>query len=293
MYLHDSTPVAFYVAKCSVHSAQIWRFSYARRMIGSMNNYDAITNWYEIEHRNFLDDLEMYRNYAERCGNPILEVGCGNGRLLVPLTRDGFEMTGIDLSPTMLDRCRQHLEEDDLLDLVHLVQADMTAFNLPDHDYHLAYIALGTFQHIAALDQRRSVLNTIRRHVTAGATLLIDLAQDEAARCLQLADSGSIAHIATRFDSQTQQSVTHTMAAAFSHLPATATLTHWYDVYPQNGPVTRTCMETTITAISRAEIDLLLPATGWHIRHIFGDYALGEWDEHSPRLIVEVQAAEV
>jgi len=37
-------------------------------------------------------------------GGPVLEIGCGSGRLLAPLARAGYEVTGVDQSPEMLAR---------------------------------------------------------------------------------------------------------------------------------------------------------------------------------------------
>jgi SAM-dependent methyltransferase len=256
--------------------------------------YDVIAPWYDLEHAEFADDLGMYRGFAEATGSPVLEVGCGSGRLLVPLAEAGYTITGVDRSQAMLNRCQAAVDDADIsvAARVTLVQMDMTTFQLLQRDYRLAFVALGTFQHLPALSDQLAALRRLRAHVVSGATLVLDLAQAEPRRCAHLAESGAIAHIGTWRDEATQQFMTHSVAARGGPAPATFTLTHWYDIHPQGGPMSRFCIQTTIALITPTEIVLLLEATGWRLRQLYGDHEMGEWDESSPRLIVIAQAVE-
>src|SRR5216683_1095411 len=73
----------------------------------AMSDYDSIAPFYDIEHAEFDEDLDMYRNFAELCGGKILELACGSGRLLLPLAREGYTLTGVDTSAGMLEIARQ------------------------------------------------------------------------------------------------------------------------------------------------------------------------------------------
>jgi len=252
--------------------------------------YDAIVPWYNLEHGNVTDDIDLYRNFAEGAGSPILEIGCGSGRILLPLAQAGYDMTGIDTSSAMLAACQQHAATAKIS--VTLLQQSMTELALPRHDYRMAFIALGTFQHLATVTDRRETLQRLRQHVIAGATLILDITQSEPRRFQQLAQSGQIVHIGTWSDGEAGHIVTHTVAARIGAEPATLALTHWYDVYQQGGTVQRTCIETTLAEVSLAEMVLLLTATGWRLRQTFGDHDMESWDNESNRLIIIAQAAE-
>src|SRR6266516_3845360 len=76
-----------------------------------MNDYDLIAPFYDMEHAHFDEDVNLYMNFAGLCGGPLLELACGSGRLLVPLAREGYELTGVDSSATMLDLAREALEQ--------------------------------------------------------------------------------------------------------------------------------------------------------------------------------------
>jgi len=73
-------------------------------------------------------DIAFYREEAERAGGSsrVLELGCGTGRLTLPLAQAGHEVTGIDLSPAMLARAREKLaaEPRSVQDRVTLVEGD-------------------------------------------------------------------------------------------------------------------------------------------------------------------------
>ncbi|MES1209385.1 MAG: class I SAM-dependent methyltransferase [Pseudomonadota bacterium] len=68
---------------------------------------DAIL--YDWEYRRRRQDVAFYRLLAEERGGPILDAGCGTGRLLVPLARDGHVVVGIDRAPAMLERAAWRL----------------------------------------------------------------------------------------------------------------------------------------------------------------------------------------
>lgn len=255
--------------------------------------YDAIAAWYDLEHADFADDLELYLGLAGATGDPIVELGCGSGRLLVPLAQAGYRVTGVDTSAAMLARCRAAATAAGVAERMTLVQGDMAALALPAHNFRLAFVALGSFQHLATLAARRAALAALRAHVLPGATLALDLAQAEARRFAQAAETGALLHIGTHHDAATGMILTHTAAAHYGAAPGTLALTHWYDAHPQAGPLTRTCVATILAPITRSEIELLLAATGWHLRETYGDHALDPWDDLSPRLIVIAQAAEM
>jgi len=56
------------------------------------------------------DDVAFYRSLAEQAGGPVVELGCGTGRVAIPLAEAGFDVTGIDRSAGMLARARMKTE---------------------------------------------------------------------------------------------------------------------------------------------------------------------------------------
>src|SRR5688572_14229671 len=87
--------------------------------------YAVLPELYDLEHAGFFDDIDLYLRLAEVVGDPILELGCGTGRVLEPLAAAGHRVTGIDRSPPMLNRARTVLEASGVIDHIALVEDSM------------------------------------------------------------------------------------------------------------------------------------------------------------------------
>lgn len=121
-------------------------------------------------------DVNFWVDAAKECGGPVLEVGCGTGRVLLPTARAGIEITGLDASPHMLAMCRERLakEPKDVQSRVQLVQADMRNFNLT-RTFALATIPFRPFQHLLTVPDQTSCLANIHHHLAGGGLLIFDL----------------------------------------------------------------------------------------------------------------------
>lgn len=77
-------------------------------------------------------DVTFFVEAAKESGGPVLEIGCGTGRVLIPTARAGIQVVGLDQSQHMLRVCRERLlrEPQDVQCRVQLVRADMRDFEL-------------------------------------------------------------------------------------------------------------------------------------------------------------------
>jgi SAM-dependent methyltransferase len=64
---------------------------------------------YDWEYRRRRDDVRFYATLADERGGPILDLGCGTGRLMLPLLRAGHVVVGVDRAPAMLARAAARL----------------------------------------------------------------------------------------------------------------------------------------------------------------------------------------
>jgi SAM-dependent methyltransferase len=121
-------------------------------------------------------DVSFFVDAATEAGSPVLEVGCGTGRVLIPTARAGIAIVGLDLSPQMLAVCRQWLQAEDVTvqQRVELVHADMRQFDL-DRTFTLATIPFRPFQHLLTVDEQLSCLAGIWRHLVDGGRLVFDV----------------------------------------------------------------------------------------------------------------------
>ena len=121
-------------------------------------------------------DIAFFVEAATEAGSPVLEVGCGTGRVLIPSAQAGIDVVGLDASPQMLAVCRQRLERETVAvqSRVELVQADMRHFDL-GRQFTLATLPFRPFQHLLTVDEQLSCLTAIRTHLVEGGRLVLDL----------------------------------------------------------------------------------------------------------------------
>src|SRR5438045_2423327 len=88
-----------------------------------------LAHFYDLEYREYSDDLDFYVQYAAALDAeqrlPVLELGCGTGRIVVALAKAGFQVVGVDSSQGMLDVCAERAEASGLAGRVGLAWADM------------------------------------------------------------------------------------------------------------------------------------------------------------------------
>lgn len=121
-------------------------------------------------------DVGFFVEMAQAAGGPVLEIGCGTGRVLIPTARAGIEIVGLDLSPSMLAVCRSNLAQEpaETQARVRLVEGDMRDFDL-DRQFALVTLPFRPFQHLTNVEDQIACLTTIHRHLAPGGRLVLDL----------------------------------------------------------------------------------------------------------------------
>ena len=115
-------------------------------------------------------DVLIYRNAIERGAGPALELGCGNGRLLLGYRRAGLDVEGVDSSTDMLALCAVHGREAGLDLTLH--HADWLTLDL-GRTYATIYNPAGSFSLIANDDDARTALLAWRDHLRPRGRLLV------------------------------------------------------------------------------------------------------------------------
>ncbi len=121
-------------------------------------------------------DVDFFVSEAVAARGPVLELGCGTGRVLLPCARAGVPIWGLDSSEAMLARCRHKLatEAEDVRSRVVLSPGDMRNFHF-DTEFQLVTIPFRPFQHLAAVEEQLACLASIHRALAKGGRLILDL----------------------------------------------------------------------------------------------------------------------
>ena len=90
---------------------------------------ETFARLYTAQYTSYKEDLQLWRGLAKEYGSPVLEIGCGSGRVLLALASAGYTVTGIDTSPAML-RLAAAAASRPLAGRVRLVRSDARTFDL-------------------------------------------------------------------------------------------------------------------------------------------------------------------
>ncbi len=140
-----------------------------------LQQLDRAAPFFDAEYRDEKADLLLYINLAKQIPGPVLEVGCGTGRVLAALIGADKPCDGLELSPAMLALAQRRCEG--MLGKVPwgLVQGDMTAFELVRRDYGLAILASNTLMHSSCSIEQENTLKCLYQHLRPGGVLALDL----------------------------------------------------------------------------------------------------------------------
>lgn len=121
-------------------------------------------------------DSDLLLDFAREADGPVLELGCGDGRLLFPMARAGISVTGIDVAPGMLAAANAYreAEPEDVARRLEFVKADMCTANL-GRTFSFAFCVFRSFNFVTTAEGQRAALTTARRHLKPGGRFLVSV----------------------------------------------------------------------------------------------------------------------
>ncbi len=228
-------------------------------------------------HRLYEADLPYWLNLARRAGSPVLELGCGTGRVTLPLANAGYEVYGLDNDPEMLAFLQQQLSPETP---IHLINSDLTAFTLP-LQFPLILLPCNTYSTLTE-PQRVSALSCIAAHLTAQGTvafsipspvILADLADDDEPELEE-----TFVHPKTGNPVQ--------VSSAWENQPEGVTVSWFYDHLLPDGKVERDFVQVTHRLLNLDDLTSELEKAGFEY-DLYGDFDKHEFQEDNDMLLVE------
>ena len=123
-------------------------------------------------------DIAFWRRMAAAVDGPILELGCGTGRVALPVARQGATVVGIDRSDSMLARARKRVKRARLGSRVQLVRGDIRHLPFPDRSFPLVMAPYGILQSLLAERDLKQTLEAVARVLTRKGTFGLELVAD-------------------------------------------------------------------------------------------------------------------
>jgi SAM-dependent methyltransferase len=140
-----------------------------------MNEQDNLSEYsdpklYDAENCDFEPDGPFILSLAKELGGAVLELGCGTGRLTIPLAENGVEIVGLDVVPGMVDLAKQ--KSDGLP--IEWVVADVRNYQL-GRKFRLIFESGSVFHHMLTREDQEAYLARVREHLEEDGRLVLSL----------------------------------------------------------------------------------------------------------------------
>jgi SAM-dependent methyltransferase len=232
-------------------------------------------------------DVGFYVEEAAQVRGTVLELGCGTGRILLPLARAGRTVVGLDSATPMLARCRDKVAAEPAAarGRITLHERDVRDFDLGT-TYPLVIAPFRVLQHLITVKEQLAFLAAVARHLSPGGRFIFDVFNPHF-------DKLTAADGVEREDTPEQ---TLPDGRTFRRA-ARVTRVRWVDqvseieliyyVSPRPGePAERFVQAFDMRWYLPAELLHLLSRTGFRVGAVYGDFARGPLVDRSPELIV-------
>ncbi|MGH1365318.1 MAG: class I SAM-dependent DNA methyltransferase [Calditrichia bacterium] len=260
---------------------------------------DPFADWaelYELTHQNKQDDLPLFLDYAQKQGSPVLEIGCGTGRVTLALAKAGYRVSGFDLSENMLKIARDKMSEqpEEIQQLVQLDRQNMSEMDV-NGEFTLALMPYGEFAHVIETERQLETLRRVHDHLTPDGLLIIGMSNWDAREQRVSYEGGEIArwghsmpvkYEGTFNDPRNGNTITRYLARGYDPSRQIAVHVYIHERHDNAGNfLSKTTNILPIRYIFRYEMELLLERSGFVVEEIYGYYDKSPFKHDSRRMI--------
>jgi SAM-dependent methyltransferase len=243
---------------------------------------DPIPQIFHAHHAQHKEDIPFWLELAREQGDPILELGCGTGRVIVSLSQAGCLTFGLDREAGMLAFLRAN-HSPDILSRVHIFIADLEAFHL-GRQFPLILLPCNTLNTLSA-KTRKKALALISQHLSPGGLFAASLPNPD-----------QLARLPTYGEMEVEETINHPLSGNPLQISSEWEKTsknfllrwHYDHLYP-DGRVERLTIETCHDLAPVETYLAEIRAAGMLPSVLFGDYDRSVYKTTSPYLILICQ----
>jgi SAM-dependent methyltransferase len=248
--------------------------------VENLDLYEGTAKYYDIWHEDYKDDIRFFLDLGERTGGPVLVCMSGTGRVLLPFAQGGYEVTGVERSPAMLDVCATKVSFLDPPEeaRVNMVQSDIRSMKL-DGKYKLVLVPYSSFLHLLETKDQEVALKAIRNHLDEDGLFSFAVFSPRLDRPEQL-----LRHRGTRLTPQ-GEIISWFESQIFDQPSQRTTVTYFYDISRQDKPLRRVTSVFTLRYLFHREALEMLSRCGFEVTEIYGDYHGGPFRATSELMV--------
>ncbi|WP_315907119.1 class I SAM-dependent methyltransferase [Priestia koreensis] len=238
---------------------------------------------YDYLHRVVLQDVEMIKDYADRCKGPILELACGTGRATIPLAKQGHTVIGVDLHAGMLERAKEKATRERVN--ASFYQQDCTMLNLPVQA-SMVFMIGNSFQHFLTNKDQDHLLAGVKNHLKPGGLFIFDT-RNPVFQDLAVPDRYEV-----RDTNVYSQEILEKHEEMYDHATQILTCETIRFVYEQDEVVKEEKDRIKLRYTYPLELERLLSQHNFQMVECYGDWMKREFTAQSPQMIVVCKLGE-
>ncbi len=249
--------------------------------VADINDYGIVADLYDI-YVPVTDDIAFFVNEAKKCSGKVLELMAGTGRVSLPLVEAGVKLTCVDISAELLAILRDKLAQRGLAASVY--QSDVCELDL-GKQFDLVIIPFNSFAHLVSVQDQRSALEHIRRHVTPNGRFILTLGNPAKRRA---SVDGKLRLFRKYPRGAGQGTLLLWLLENFSptddHI---VEMSEFFEEYDARGVLqSKRLTELRFRLTTKEEFEQAAKAVGFAVTALYGDYAYSKFYEDSSAMMI-------
>lgn len=246
--------------------------------------YQTIARYYDAENTDKTDDLPLYLELAKEYGSPIIDIGCGTGRVMIPLAQQGNEVHGIDSEKAMLEIAEERMTGSDMLQQnMRLHHGDALDYPL-DQKFKLTLVPYNGLMHFHTQEKQLALLRRLRQWTLDDGLMVLDL--PNAGEVFATQETDSLMLERSFLEPETGHMVMQQSHSVLDRVTQLLHVTWIYDEITADGTVKRTVAPLVLYYYFFSELRLLLSQAGFQVKAVYGDTEYGPYEDGCERMVV-------
>jgi len=246
------------------------------------HGWDDYAPFYDWENAQTLGrrDLSFWHRMTAAVEGPVLELGCGTGRVTMPLAREGVHIVGVDRSGEMLTRTRRRMARQRRGRRPALVRADIRALPFPPRTFPMVMAPYGILQSLLSERDLKATLKDVGRVVARRGVFAMELVAD-------LPAWGEYSKQVSLKGRRTPGGSRITLVESVRQdAPRGLTIFDQEFVERRGRAVRRRAFVLTFRTLSVPQMSRRLVAAGFRVEAVLGDYDGGPWHREADAWII-------
>ena len=249
-----------------------------------MTSYDGWADVYDSIYAYVREDIPFYVEEAARSGGPVLELGCGTGRVTLPIAKSGVDIIGLDNSEGMLEIARSKAR---LIETgqgkIDLRSGDMRDFSL-GQTFPLAIIPFRGFLALLSVEDQVRCLTNIRENLEPDGRLIFNIFVPDPQMLVE--DEDAAFHLRDVTDPETGRTFVLWQQTGVDTFNQVLSVRLIVDEIDRDGTVSkRFYCDYQIRYAHRIEVLHLLERCGYEVVDLYGDFDYSPFDEESGEMV--------